>query len=62
MKMIAETTHDEIESVGKISRSVSHISEVINANNSSNEEAATASAELSSQAAVLTDLIARFRL
>ncbi len=59
---IAVASEDQAVSVGEISIGISQISAVVQTNTATSEESAAASEELSSQAAMLRDLVGGFKI
>ena len=59
---IADAAEEQAGAVEQVTVGVDQISDVVQTNSATSEESAAASAELSHQAEILKDLVARFRL
>lgn len=59
---IAEAAEEQSGSVGQVTQGIDQISSVVQTNSATSEESAAASEELSSQAAMLKELVGQFKL
>ena len=59
---VADTTEHQAESIEQIREGISQISAVVQSNSATSEESAAASEQLSSQAQIMNQLMAKFRL
>ncbi len=62
ISQIADASNDQASNITQINQGVEQISQVVQGNSATAEEAAAASEELSSQAQLLKEMIARFKL
>ncbi|MFG6394476.1 MAG: methyl-accepting chemotaxis protein [Lachnospiraceae bacterium] len=60
--LIKKATEEEFESIEQVTKGINEISCVVQTNSATSEEFAATSTELSNQAAVMHDLLSRFRL
>ena len=59
---ITKAAEEESESIAQVTEGIDQISSVVQTNSATSEESAAASEELSSQAALMKELLARFKL
>lgn len=59
---IAETSHNQAESIAQVTQGINQISSVVQTTSATSEESAAASEELSGQAQMLNGLIGRFKI
>ena len=59
---IAKAAEEESEAIAQVTEGIDQISSVVQTNSATSEESAAASEELSSQAALMKELLARFKL
>ena len=62
MEKVAEAVDQEAEAISQVTEGLDQISAVVQTNSATSEESAAASEELASQAQILKDLVAQFRL
>jgi methyl-accepting chemotaxis protein len=62
MTRIAQTSHEQNDSMAEMNTSIQQIAEVTQRNSATAEESAAAATELSSQSAVLADHMSRFKI
>ena len=59
---ITKAAEEESEAIAQVTEGIDQISSVVQTNSATSEESAAASEELSSQAALMKELLARFKL
>ena len=62
VQQIAKAAEEESEAIAQVTEGIDQISSVVQTNSATSEESAAASEELSSQAALMKELLARFKL
>lgn len=62
VQMITKAAEEESEAITQVTEGIDQISSVVQTNSATSEQSAAASEELSSQAALMKDLMARFKL
>ena len=62
IQMITQAAAEEAEAITQVTEGIDQISSVVQTNSATSEESAAASEELSSQAALMKDLLSRFHL
>ena len=62
VEQITKAAEEESEAIAQVTEGIDQISSVVQTNSATSEESAAASEELSSQAALMKELLARFRL
>ena len=62
VKRITKAAEEESEAIAQVTEGIDQISSVVQTNSATSEESAAASEELSSQAALMKELLARFKL
>ena len=62
IQMITQAAAEEAEAITQVTEGIDQISSVVQTNSATSEESAAASEELSSQAALMKELLSRFRL
>ncbi len=62
VRSIATTVEEELHSMHQIAQGIEQISSVVQTNSATSEESAAASEELSSQAAILNNMVAKFKV
>ncbi|MBQ3077239.1 MAG: methyl-accepting chemotaxis protein, partial [Clostridia bacterium] len=62
IEMIAKATEEESEAISQVTEGIDQISSVVQTNSATSEQSAAASEELSSQATIMKELMAKFRL
>ena len=62
LQEIAKAVEEEAEAIAQVTEGIDQISSVVQTNSATSEESAAASEELSSQAALMKDLLSRFHL
>ncbi len=62
MKQVAAATEKESQAIAQVTEGIDQISSVVQTNSATSEQSAAASEELSSQAALMKDLMSKFKL
>ncbi len=62
MESVANAVEEESDSIAQVTEGIDQISSVVQTNSATSQQSAAASEELSSQATLMKDLLARFRL
>ncbi|MDE7171267.1 MAG: methyl-accepting chemotaxis protein, partial [Oscillospiraceae bacterium] len=62
VEQITKAAEEESEAIAQVTEGIDQISSVVQTNSATSEESAAASEELSSQAALMKELLARFKL
>ena len=62
VQQITKAAEEESEAIAQVTEGIDQISSVVQTNSATSEESAAASEELSSQAALMKELLARFKL
>lgn len=62
MAIVVQAVEDQTTALAQVTEGIDQISAVVQTNSATSEESAAASEELSSQAALMKELLARFKL